>query len=69
MYEPLTVKDQLAAVTAQMDQVQSDINNARFFASNDQQYQYELDQKQTELDAKRKRVKVIREIANVIEPK
>lgn len=67
MSDIFTVKDQLAATTAQLDQVQSDINNARFFAMNDQAYQLELDRMQADLDAKRHRISVIRDIANLVE--
>lgn len=69
MSDIFTVKDQLAGVTAKMDQVQSEINLARFFASEDQQYQLELDRKQEELNATRERIALIRDIADIIYPK
>jgi exonuclease VII small subunit len=58
----LTVRDQLAGVTAEMDQTQALIDEARVKFQNDNAFQLTLDRCQTELDLKRQRVEIMRTI-------
>jgi hypothetical protein len=63
----LTVKDQLAVVTADVDQAQALIDEARSI-SDDPIYQTQLDEAQIQLDLKRMRIKIMKDIANIVEP-
>lgn len=66
-HEIKSVKDMLAGVNAQMDQVQAQIDEARSLYTNDSHWQLELDRKQRELDEKRKRVKLMNDIDDMLE--
>lgn len=64
-----TVKDIVARTTAQMDQVQAEIDNARLVDMTDQRWQLELDRKQEELNQKRQRVELFRTIDSWLDRK
>jgi hypothetical protein len=61
-----SVYDDLARVTAQIDQAQATIDEARLLYQSNQTFQLELDRKQSELDLERKRVKLMRDIADIV---
>lgn len=66
--EFLTVKEMIAATTADIDQVQASIDNARSRFKNDRNFQLIMDQKQFDVDAKRERIKILSYIDSVINP-
>lgn len=59
-----SVKDMLAVVTADMDQAQATINEARSKFSNDALFQAELDLQQVQLDLRRERAKIMKHYAD-----
>jgi hypothetical protein len=61
-----SVYDDLARVTSQIDQAQATIDEARLLYQSNQTFQLELDRKQSELDLERKRVKLMRDIADIV---
>jgi hypothetical protein len=61
-----SVYDDLARVTAKIDQAQATIDEARLLYQSNQTFQLELDRKQSELDLERKRAKLMRDIADIV---
>jgi hypothetical protein len=61
-----SVYDDLARVIAKIDQAQATIDEARLLYQSNQTFQLELDRKQSELDLERKRVKLMRDIADIV---
>ena len=55
----LEVKDMLADVTAQLDQVQASIDEARSKFPDDRQFQHKLDRRQIAVNSRRDQVKVM----------
>ena len=63
-----SVKDMLAKVTAELDQLQSHIDEDRLKFKDDAEVQASLDEAQFRVDAKRERIKLMKLIADTIEP-
>lgn len=66
--EILSVKDILASVTADVDQAQAMIDEARLRFPNEIAFQQQLDVAQFKLDTKRERIKLMRFIDDNLEP-
>lgn len=56
------VPDMLAAVTADIDQAQATIDEARSKFKNDHDFQQTLDDQQFQLDVRRERVRIMNDI-------
>jgi hypothetical protein len=61
------VYDMLASVTADLDQVQALIDEARSKFSNEPLFKVELDRQQSEVDSRRAFVKQMKDLADVIQ--
>jgi hypothetical protein len=64
----LQVKDMLASATADCDQCQALIDEARSLWPEDLVLQKQLDEKQLQLDLRRTRIKIFKDIADIVEP-
>lgn len=60
------IYDKLAAVTAEMDQLQAHIDESRSLYPYDQEHQLNMDRMQLELNERRQRAKIMKEIADIV---